>query len=201
MLLNLRVGVEHAHVDVAERRAVVREGAVAQRRTGNRGEPAIEDGELGRQRGQHRQFVGREVVHDLARVLDVPAHREVALHETLHRRHPRRRRVAVEDLQIHRRRTRGRGRDRAVPGTAPAAGPARGRRSYPDWTACRRDRRSAGRSLRAHRACDRRSDSPSSTRRRASACRYLQAASVRQYRTRVSSRGPVKNTGAMAYRI
>jgi hypothetical protein len=52
------------------------------------------------QRGEHRQFVRREVVHDLARVLHVPALREVALHETLHRRHAARCRVAVEDLQI-----------------------------------------------------------------------------------------------------
>ena len=99
--LELGVRVEHFHPDVAERGAVVGEGAVAERRAGDRREPAVEDRELGRQRGQHRQLVGGEVVHDLARVLHVPALREVAVHEPLHRRDPIGRRVAVEDLEIN----------------------------------------------------------------------------------------------------
>ena len=76
--------VEDVHADLAERGAVVREGAVADGWTGNGGEPAIEDGELGREGGKDGQLVGGEVVEDVVRVGGILLLVEVALDEALH---------------------------------------------------------------------------------------------------------------------
>ena len=56
----LRVQVEEVHADLAERRSIVRERAVAERRPGNRREPAVEDRELLREGRQDRQLLRLE---------------------------------------------------------------------------------------------------------------------------------------------
>jgi len=88
-----------AHADVTERGAVVGEGSIAERRPRDRREPPVEHRVLARQRRQHRQLLGREVIHHIARVLDVPLLVEVAGDEALHAGHV----AAVEDLLIDRR--------------------------------------------------------------------------------------------------
>ena len=67
--LELFVPVEDVHADLAERSAVVGEGAIAESRAGDGGEPAIEDRVLGGECGEDGEFFGREVVHDEVRVL------------------------------------------------------------------------------------------------------------------------------------
>ncbi len=47
------------------------EGTVADGRSGDGGEPAVEDGELGREVAEDGKLVGGEVVEDLVRVRDV----------------------------------------------------------------------------------------------------------------------------------
>ena len=96
--LELLVGVEELHPDVPEGRPVMRERAVAQRRAGDRREPSVEDRVLERERGDDRQLLALEVIHDLPRVLHVPALLEVAADEPLHGGGG----PAVEDLPVDR---------------------------------------------------------------------------------------------------
>jgi len=73
------------HADAAEGCTVVRKGAVTYGGTGDGSKPAVEDREVARERRKHRQFVGLEIVHDLAGMFDIPPLIEIALYKTLHR--------------------------------------------------------------------------------------------------------------------
>ena len=92
--------IEDVHAHPAEGGSVVGKGAVADRWTGYRGKPAVEDGELRCQAGDHRELVRREVVHDLVGVLDVPLLLVVAPDESAHGGLAVRRLVAVENLRV-----------------------------------------------------------------------------------------------------
>src|SRR5258708_27369823 len=76
--------VERIHVHLAERRPIVSKRTVADGRSWNGSEPAVEYGEFQRQFGQHRHLALLEVVHDSLRVAHVFLLIEVALDEALH---------------------------------------------------------------------------------------------------------------------
>ena len=81
----------------------MREGTIADGGTGDRREPAIEEGVVQRQRSEHRQLVLREVIHDLVRVVHILLLLEIALDETLHAGDVVTVLVTVKQLQIDRR--------------------------------------------------------------------------------------------------
>ncbi len=76
--------VKEIHIHVAEGGAVVRESAVANGWTRNRRKPAVENGILGGEPGEHGQLFRWEVRHDGVRRIYVRALRGVALDEPLH---------------------------------------------------------------------------------------------------------------------
>jgi hypothetical protein len=85
--LKLDSDVEGVHADVTERGAIVCEGAVAEGWAGDRGEPAIEDGELGGETVEDRQIVRRvsaEVIDNAVGGGDVRLLGVVGADEALH---------------------------------------------------------------------------------------------------------------------
>ncbi len=68
--LNGVLNVEEVHVHVAEGRSVVGERAVANGRSGNGGKPAVKDGILRCELGEHGQARRRKVRHDGVGVVD-----------------------------------------------------------------------------------------------------------------------------------
>jgi hypothetical protein len=96
--LALRIEGSYAHL--AERCAVVREGAVAERRAGDGREPAVEEGEVLSQGSDYRELILGEAVHDLPRVGQILLLHVVVRDETIHAGHARIALISVEDLLI-----------------------------------------------------------------------------------------------------
>lgn len=82
--LVLLAHIKEIHADLAEGGAVMSEGAIADRRAGDGGEPTVEDGELGGESGQDGQLVRCEVVKNFLRVGYVLLLIVVAANEALH---------------------------------------------------------------------------------------------------------------------
>src|SRR5512133_1767780 len=76
--------IKDVHTDLAERRAVVSEGSIADRWTWNGREPAIEDRKLRGQCRKDGQFIGSEVVQDFLRVIYILALMKIAFYKALH---------------------------------------------------------------------------------------------------------------------
>src|SRR6266702_929427 len=84
--LVLLIPVEDVHADLTKGCAVVGKSPVTQSRSGNRGKPAIEDGELCCQSAEGGQLIWGEVVEDQVGVVHTMVLIKVAFDEALHGR-------------------------------------------------------------------------------------------------------------------